>query len=1029
MAPSRHRAVLPAIVLVLAVRTAGADAPATTDGFRALRDAVEAAAIDAPEARSVGRTKLAAGPATLEIRGGVVYPAAAADGRVTEIVFLGRARFVVDPDDRVERDQLELFTGAPRLDATITRAVLVLANDDALAALLSGPLLPEPDPAREGSAREALTTWRASRERRRRGVAAAMLANVVEGPARGGYFAAWMHDELLGDFLYTVDPDRQQKANVVQFVPFEIPELERQEAITQIRGDQKKGRFKDLDPEDLLGDWNVWFSTAPSGPAGAAGEDAGPFRPVRYALDVSIDRFPLEVRVVTRIDAEAVAGDRRIVSVELSPDVEVLGAKDAAGKPLPFLRVGDVALVVLDGAPKAGAACSVVVETLGRVIDDTGQGTWALRDTVNWHPRIDYPARATWDASFVLPKGFDLVGSGRVVETGTRDGRPFQRRVLDTPTLGFSFEIGNFRSETTRVGHVELTFAFDTLTRISTELPREDVVKTAVDALRFYEETFGPYPLDTMTVVTTQRSFSQGLLGFLSLAADELTTEDDVRRFRHQRDARTVLAHEIAHQWWGGVVGWRSERDQWISEAMATYAANLFTRRRMPFGGQGQVRISETAGWWHALEETSDRGVPVDELGPVVLGTRLVSSLDEDAYHAIVYLKGAVVFETLSRYFRTEDAFVESLRAVVEDCRGTLISTEEFLDRLGHRARLDLRPFAERFVFGTGLPAVTYRFDFEKAGTGWSVRGVATKIVPAKTRFRVVRLPDGRFDIARTVTPLMDVDALPFVLPSKIGIVRPTEPPPKKNAATAMDRSNATVDGRFVLEGRQAAFRIQTEDEPRGAWLDLNREVYLTAVDETYFPKRAFYLQGLDAWARGDLAAAEKAFRDALAATGDVPDDRPRPVEAREFEKQEIRAVDLRAAAALAHLLMDRGELEEAATWVARATTIDGYLVRLARRDILVTNARFDILKGKPADALSMLKREIFAPLRLDVLYAGRTKGNQEMARMERNAPLKDPAAFALAAIAAKQTGDVETFARVVKSARRFGVDVAALEN
>ena len=38
----------------------------------------------------------------------------------------------------------------------------------------------------------------------------------------------------------------------------------------------------------------------------------------------------------------------------------------------------------------------------------------------------------------------------------------------------------------------------------------------------------------------------------------------------------TTVAHEIAHQWWGNLVGWQSYRDQWLSEATANYAGLLF---------------------------------------------------------------------------------------------------------------------------------------------------------------------------------------------------------------------------------------------------------------------------------------------------------------------------------------------------------------------------------------------------------------------------------------------------------------------
>src|SRR3990172_7233759 len=44
-------------------------------------------------------------------------------------------------------------------------------------------------------------------------------------------------------------------------------------------------------------------------------------------------------------------------------------------------------------------------------------------------------------------------------------------------------------------------------------------------------------------------------------------------------EADISLPHEIAHQWWGNMVGWESYRDQWLSEGFATYGAALYLDR------------------------------------------------------------------------------------------------------------------------------------------------------------------------------------------------------------------------------------------------------------------------------------------------------------------------------------------------------------------------------------------------------------------------------------------------------------------
>ena len=122
---------------------------------------------------------------------------------------------------------------------------------------------------------------------------------------------------------------------------------------------------------------------------------------------------------------------------------------------------------------------------------------------------------------------------------------------------------------------------------------------------------------------------TQGYLGFVTIAADQLTAETWYREIYASSDARTIIAREMARQWWGHLVGWRSYHDRWISEAIATYAANIFAKWNPTYDDKGNKRTSATLAWPRFLQRLTKRGLPVEELGPVVLGDRLASSFDD----------------------------------------------------------------------------------------------------------------------------------------------------------------------------------------------------------------------------------------------------------------------------------------------------------------------------------------------------------------------------------------------------------------
>ena len=76
---------------------------------------------------------------------------------------------------------------------------------------------------------------------------------------------------------------------------------------------------------------------------------------------------------------------------------------------------------------------------------------------------------------------------------------------------------------------------------------RFHIVRTVADALQYFERTFGPYPLDELTVVTVPREFSQSYLGFVTLM-QSLVTHPDPNGEAARWMQRTTISHELADQ-------------------------------------------------------------------------------------------------------------------------------------------------------------------------------------------------------------------------------------------------------------------------------------------------------------------------------------------------------------------------------------------------------------------------------------------------------------------------------------------------
>ncbi|HHR86072.1 MAG TPA: hypothetical protein ENL23_06985, partial [Candidatus Acetothermia bacterium] len=109
----------------------------------------------------------------------------------------------------------------------------------------------------------------------------------------------------------------------------------------------------------------------------------------------------------------------------------------------------------------------------------------------------------------------------------------------------------------------------------------------AIDILKDYVKRYGPYPRARLTIVENPNQ--QGL----SMAADGIVWLSDLF-FSHRnvtlpgilnRLSEFVLAHEIAHQWWGIGVGVDLNAENWLSEGMAQYLSiTYFEEKYGEFG-------------------------------------------------------------------------------------------------------------------------------------------------------------------------------------------------------------------------------------------------------------------------------------------------------------------------------------------------------------------------------------------------------------------------------------------------------------
>lgn len=300
---------------------------------------------------------------------------------------------------------------------------------------------------------------------------------------------------------------------------------------------------------------------------------------------------------------------------------------------------------------------------------------WRL-DVTSFADKV-YSESALYAAEITVPAQMTIIGAGTLIARHEQGDGTTTYVVRSGPIRNFAISMGEFSVGQEMAGDV----AVRVYRARDSGLDGGQVARVAAAALADFEQRFGPYPFNELDIHLMPLSFDAGdeYPGMILLYVDG---QIDAR-------ARYVTAHEVAHQWWYGIVGNDILREAWLDEAFAQYSAIIYAE-----DVEGEAVAAE-----HWEREVLARYHQAQADGDLPVGLAIDRYPSFNVYYRTVYGKGAV-FLRLLRDELGDEHFFSALRRYYEQHRYGIATTTSFQQILEETSGRDLDELFRRWVTG-----------------------------------------------------------------------------------------------------------------------------------------------------------------------------------------------------------------------------------------------------------------------------------------------------------------------------------------
>ncbi len=431
------------------------------------------------------------------------------------------------------------------------------------------------------------------------------------------------------------------------------------------------------------------------------------------------------IRLEIELDAKArtVAGTSTLTlapindglrKIELDAVDLTIRSVRGGGKALGFDHANGKFAVTLPKAFKAGQEFALSVRYEGRPRkglffiapdkDHPGERPMAWtqgesEDNKSWFPCYEAPNdKMTSEVLVTVPRGWKAVSNGALAGV-TNGGRTYHWK-NDVPHSNYLIALaaGEFDVVEEKWDHVPLTYYVPK--GRAKEVPL--AFSETKSMMEFFSKVTGqPYPYPKYAQVVVERFTFGGMENTSMTTLIDLALHDEHARPNYQPEG--LLAHELAHQWFGDYVTMKAWPHIWLNEGFASYFDPLWFEHRYGKEEFQQKMIAEADGYFEEDANSYRRPIVTTKF-----------ALPEDMFDRHTYEKGACVLHML-RYVLGDDLWWKAIRHYVKKHAAQNVETADFKQAIEEATGKALDWFFAEWVYKAGHPEFEVSWSYDDA--------------------------------------------------------------------------------------------------------------------------------------------------------------------------------------------------------------------------------------------------------------------------------------------------------------------------